>query len=121
MSTRRKLTSRDIAREVAQAAYDIKAEDLAVLDLRKVAGFTDFFVIATGGSDRHVQAICDNIDEELAKKKITPLGREGYQKGHWALIDYGSVVAHIFYGEARFFYAIEKLWGDAPRVKFRLK
>jgi ribosome-associated protein len=121
MSSKRSLTSRDIARLVAQAAYDTKADGLTILDLRKLSGFTDFFVIATGRSDRQVQAICDRIDEALAKKKIAPLGIEGYQKGHWVLMDYGSVVAHVFYEEARTFYAIEKLWGDAPRVRFRLK
>lgn len=113
--------SRDVARTIAQAAYDTKAEDLIVLDLRKLTSFTDFFVIATGRSDRQVQAVCSRIEEVLSKKKMRPIGIEGYQKGHWILMDYGSVVAHIFYEEARVFYAIEKLWNDAPKIRFRLK
>lgn len=121
MSSQRKLTSRDLARLIAQAACDIKAEDLTVLDLKKLSGFADFFVIASGRSDRQVQAICAHIEETLGRKKIRPIGIEGYQIGHWVLIDYGSVVAHIFYEETRPFYGLEKLWGDAPRVRFRLK
>lgn len=116
-----KLSSRDLARQIAQAAFDTKAEDLVVLDLRKLSGFTEFFVIATGRSDRQVQAISDNIQEVLKGKKIRPIGVEGYQKGHWVLIDYGPVVAHVFYEEVRAFYALEKFWGDAPHIKFRLK
>jgi ribosome-associated protein len=112
--------SKELARTVAQAAYDIKGEDITVMDLSKLSDFTDFFIIVTGRSDRQVQAICSNIEDVLAKKKIRPISIEGYQKGHWVLIDYGSVVAHIFYEEVRSFYALEKLWSDAPRVKFRL-
>lgn len=117
----KKLTSRDLARSVAQAALDIKAEELTVLDLRKLSHFADYFVIATGRSDRQVQAIAENIEEALEKQKIRSLGIEGYPTGHWILMDYGAVVAHIFYEETREFYSLEKLWDDAPRVKFRLK
>lgn len=116
-----KHNSRILARAIAQAAYDVKAEDLCVLDLRKISQFADFFVIASGRSDRQVQAICNNIGEELSKKKIKPLGIEGYTTGHWILMDFGSVIVHIFYEETRVFYALEKLWGDAPRARFRLK
>lgn len=116
--------SRDLARVIAQAAHDTKAKEITVLDLSKISGFTDYFVIATGISDRQVQAICDNILHALHKKDerpVHPLGVEGYQKGHWILIDFGNVIAHVFYEEVRPFYALEKLWGDAPRVRFQLK
>lgn len=113
-------TAKERARDIAQAAYDTKAENLTVLDLKKISGFTDYFVIATGTSDRQVQAICDNIHKALKKKAVYPLVIEGYQEGHWILMDYGSVIVHIFYEETRNFYSLEKLWGDAPRVKFRL-
>lgn len=106
---------------MAQAAHDIKAEDVVVLDLRKLATFSDYFVIASGRSDRQVQAISDNIQDELKKKGLNPISIEGYQTGHWVLIDYANVVAHIFYQETREFYALDKLWGDAPRVKLQLK
>lgn len=110
-----------MARLVAQAAYDIKGESIEVLDVRKLCGFTDFFVIASGRSDRQVQAMSDNIRHEMQKMKRQPIGIEGYQIGHWVLMDFGSVVAHLFFEEARTFYALEKLWGDAPRIKFQLK
>ncbi len=106
---------------IAQAAYDTKADGLTVLDLKKDSSFTDFFVFASGRSDRQVQAICDNIRDALEEKKIFPIGVEGYDTGHWILMDYGSVIAHLFYEETRLFYGLEKLWADAPHLKFRLK
>ena len=121
MSKKKNPDSKTIARLIAQSAHDVKALSLEVLDLRKLSGFTDYFVIASGRSDRQVQAICDRIEENLGKNLRRPLGIEGYQEGHWVLIDYGEVVAHIFYDQVRPFYALERLWGDAPRVKFRLK
>lgn len=115
--------SRNLAQLIAQAAHDTKAENITVLDLKKVGGFTDCFVIATGMSDRQVQAISDRIAEALRKQTppVRPLSVEGYEKGHWILLDYGGVIAHVFYTEARIFYGLEKLWGDAPRLVFRLK
>ncbi len=113
--------SRAVARLVAQSAFDVKAIGLEILDLRKLSGFTDYFVIASGRSDRQVQAICDRIQENLSLQDRRPFGMEGYQQGHWVLIDYGDVVAHIFYEETRPFYSLEKLWEEAPRVRFRLK
>jgi ribosome-associated protein len=113
--------SRALAQIIAQAAYDTKAADLTVLDLTKLSAFADYFVIATGTSDRQVQAISDRIQETLKKAGVRPLGIEGYQKGHWILIDCGGVIAHIFFEEARAFYGLDKLWGDAPQVKFALK
>jgi ribosome-associated protein len=92
-----------------------------VLDLRKLSAFADYFVIATGASDRQVQAISDRIQGTLKEHQIRPLGVEGYQKGHWILVDCGSVIAHVFYEEARAFYALDKLWGDAAKVRFALK
>lgn len=116
-------SSQDTARVIAQAAHDTKALDITVLDLKKVGGFTDYFIIATGTSDRQVQAISDRITEALKKQTppVRPLSIEGYEKGHWILLDYGGVIAHVFYSEARIFYGLEKLWGDAPRLVLRLK
>lgn len=113
--------SRELAQAIAQAAYDTKASDLIVLDLRKLSAFADYFVIATGSSDRQVQAICNRIEEAVKQKQARLLGIEGYQKGHWILIDCGSVIAHVFYEEARAFYGLDKLWGDAAKVRFALK
>lgn len=121
-SAPQKDTSKKLAQQIAQAAHDTKAENIVVLDLKKVGGFTDYFVIATGLSDRQVQAISDRITQALKKHTtpVRPLSVEGYETGHWTLIDYGSVIVHVFYTEARDFYGLEKLWGDAPRLKLKL-
>ena len=118
---KKQTNSKLLARRIAQAAHDLKATAIEVIDLGKLSSFTDFFVIASGRSDRQVQAICDRIQDDLAKQGRRPIGLEGYAKGHWVLVDFGEVVAHIFYEELRPFYSLEKLWGDAPRLKFRLK
>jgi ribosome-associated protein len=110
------MTSRNLAKLIAQAALDIKGFDLNVIDLRKQASFADFFIIISGRSDRQVQAICDNVLEKVKAKKIRPSGVEGYNAGHWILIDFFDVVVHIFYEETRDFYALDKLWGQAPSI-----
>lgn len=120
-STRKKDLSRDLARQITQSAYDVKGENLVVLDLRELSGFTDYFVVASGRSDRQVQAIANRVQEDLKKKGLRPLSIEGYTQGHWILVDFGSVVAHLFFTETRDFYGIEKLWSDAPQIHFRLK
>lgn len=89
------------------------------MDLRNVNGaITDFFVVCTGTSDRHVKALADSV-EEFARKELRdkPISREGLQLGEWVLIDYVNIVVHIFLEEKRRFYDIEGLWGDADFVK----
>ena len=102
-----------------QAGLDKKAEDVLVLDLRELASFTDFFVIMSGRSTRQNQAAYDAIKEVLKKKKIAPLGAEGLDSGEWILMDYGSFIVHLFSPRLRETYALEMLWGDAPRLSFR--
>lgn len=111
--------SREIAREIAVIASEHKAEEIAVLDLRGLSSFTDYFVICSGASDRQVEAVGEAIIEEMKGKGHRPLGAEGVRQGRWALIDYGGAVAHIFYRADREHYQLEKLWYDAPRVEFR--
>ncbi len=117
--SRRRVASRALVGRVARAAADHKAEDLVILDMRKSNGFTDFFMICTGRSDRHVIAIADAIEEEMTKHKERLLSEEGYRLGRWVVLDYGDVVAHIFYPAEREHYRLEKLWHDAPRMKIR--
>jgi len=112
-------TSRTVVKHIATAASDRKALDLVILDLRKLAGFTDFFVICTGTSDRHVLAIADAIEEEMTKKRIRMLSEEGYRLGHWVVLDYGDVVAHIFHPTEREHYKLERLWHDVPRLRIK--
>lgn len=97
-------------------ADEKKAENILVLRLIALTEFTDYFVICTGTSKRQTQAIADEITEQLKKHKVRPLHTEGYNNGEWILIDYGTFVVHIFTGEARQFYDLERLWRDAERV-----
>lgn len=113
------VTSKALAKSIARATIELKAIDIKVLDLRELSSFTDFFVICSGSSGRHVQAIADRIVEDQKKIKERPIGMEGEDKGEWILIDYGSVVAHVFYPETREYYNIEKFWGDATEVSLK--
>jgi ribosome-associated protein len=98
------------------AAEDRKAIDLKVLHLEKISDFTDYFVICSGGSERQVQAIADAVQERLRLGQVRPLHVEGATRGQWVLLDYGDLVVHVFQEEPRRFYALERLWGDAPDV-----
>lgn len=98
------------------AASDKKAMAMIVLDLRAVANFTDFFVIASGANLRQVQAISDEIEDQLKKHGTRPQRIEGYNAAEWVLLDYGDFVVHVFESKARQFYDLERLWRDAARV-----
>jgi ribosome-associated protein len=101
-----------------KCAADKKALDIVALDLRDIASFTEFFVIATGNNQRQVQAIADEINEQLKKQLQTrPVRVEGYSSAEWVLLDYGDFVFHIFNGEAREFYDLARLWRDARKVE----
>ena len=108
--------STELALAVA-AAQDKKALDLVVLDLRKAAAFTDYFVICTGGTTRQVQAIADGVQDALGRKGVKPSVVEGQGRGDWVLIDYFDFVVHVFTPTTRGFYGLERLWGDAERVE----
>lgn len=103
-------------RIAAQAAADKKAEDLLILDLRKAAGFTDFFVICTGQNARQIRAIADSVTEALKAAQIRPSHIEGYDRSEWVLIDCFDFIVHIFSREARAFYGLERLWGSAEPI-----
>ena len=98
------------------AASDKKALALVMLDLREVANFTDYFLIASGANMRQVQAIADGIVEHLKKNGTRPARVEGYNAAEWILLDYGDFVCHVFEDKARKFYDLERLWRDAARV-----
>ena len=105
-----------VAGAVRAAEYK-KANDLVVLDLRKTAGFTDYFVIASGTNPRQVRAIADAVLAELATLGAKPAHVEGYDRSEWILIDYFDFVVHVFAPETRVFYGLERLWGNAERVE----
>jgi ribosome-associated protein len=99
-------------------ASEKKAFDLVGLDLREVASFTEFFIIASGSNQRQVQAIADEIEEQLKKQlKSKPVRTEGYGSAEWVLMDYGDFIVHIFEQKAREFYDLERLWRDAKKVE----
>ena len=112
----RKKSSKELAKLCARAAIEKKAEDPVILDVRKLCSFTDFFVILSGRSTRHVQGLAETIEEELRSKRLSTTKAEGLNEGTWVLLDYNDIVVHIFYSETRKFYDIEGLWHDAPRI-----
>jgi ribosome-associated protein len=98
------------------AAGDKKALEMVVLDLREVASFTDYFLITSGTNVRQVQAIADEVVEQLKKQGTRPARVEGYNAAEWVLVDYGDFILHVFEDKARRFYDLERLWRDARRV-----
>lgn len=101
----------------ARAASEKKASEIVALDLRKVASFTDYFLLSSGTSSRQVQAIADFVEEQLRLAGRRPLHTEGYSRAEWILLDYGDFVVHTFNVTARRFYDLERLWRDAERVE----
>ena len=111
----------DLDEEVKLAivsASEKKAFNIVALDLREVTSFAEFFVIASGSNQRQVQAISDEIDEQLKKQlQMRPIRIEGYSSAEWILLDYGDFIVHIFEQKAREFYDLERLWRDAKKVE----
>ena len=105
---------------IADYAADKKAIDIAELDLRGVLGYTDFFVVCSGNTDRQTKAIHDGIHQGLKKEHgLLPRRVEGLAEARWILMDYLDVIVHVFTPEAREFYRLEQLWGEAPRRAVR--
>ncbi|HEX5631833.1 MAG TPA: ribosome silencing factor [Gemmatimonadales bacterium] len=102
--------------DAVEAIDDRKARQVQVLDLRGVTDATDFFVIASGTSDAHVRGLADAVVERLGRQGQDAYHVEGLQGGRWVLLDYVDFVVHLFHPEARSFYQLERLWGDAPVV-----
>jgi ribosome-associated protein len=112
-----RLETEDAVTIATQAASEKKATDLVVLDLRKAASFTEYFLICTGASTRQVQAISNAVEEALLKNGKRPGHIEGYSSAEWILLDYGDFIVHVFGPASRRFYDLERLWRDAPRVE----
>ena len=101
-----------------RCASEKKAHNMVALDLRNIASFTEFFFIASGSNQRQVQAIADEISEQLKKQQSTRANRiEGYNTAEWVLLDYGDFIVHVFNDESREFYDLERLWRDARKVQ----
>jgi len=101
---------------VVEAARNKKAMNVTVLDLAPLGAFTDAFVICSGSSARQVQAICDEVEEQLHRRGVRPAGREGYESAEWILLDFRDFIVHVFHERARLYYDLERLWRAAPRT-----
>jgi len=110
------VTAKDLALTLATAMNDKKGEEVRVLDLHGVCSFADYFVLATGGSDRHVRTLADAAVEAAARGGTKALGVEGKAIGRWVLVDLGEIVVHVFSEEARDYFGLERLWGDAEEL-----
>ncbi len=116
------VTPLELAKVAAYAADDKKATDIVLLDLSSKTDVCDYFLICTGANPRQVDAIVDEVREKVsANCGLSPLSCEGREGLSWVLVDYGSVVVHVFKPETRDFYRLEALWGDAPRVELGLE
>lgn len=106
-----------LAKQIIKVIWSKKAEDIVLLNLKKISGITDYFVICTAGSEVQARALADVVTEKFKGKDIV-LHIEGYDNGRWILIDCFNVILHIFKPEVREYYGLEKFWGDAPREEF---
>jgi len=121
LTTENQTESSEIARRIVDLLSDRQAEDIVLLDIHEIAYFTDYFVIATALNQRHVSALIDTLEKDLANEGIKALHREGESSSGWVLLDYGGVIVHIFTPEDREFYNLEGLWSRAgvPAVRFQ--
>jgi ribosome-associated protein len=104
------------ARRAARVALDRKAIDLVVLDVTALSSVTDYFLVCSGRSTTHLASITEAIRAELKQDGVRPLHAEGTTESGWVLLDYGDVLMHVFLEETRAYYALERLWGDAPSI-----
>lgn len=105
------MTSEKLCQHVQDWLADLKAVDVTVLDVRELTDVTDFMIVASGRSGRHVRSLAENVVEQSKKKRHQPMGVEGLDQGEWVLVDLCDVVLHVMQPEARDFYQLEKLWG----------
>jgi len=101
---------------IVKACEETKALDIKVLDIKKLTSIADYFIIASGSSTAQVKAIVDKIDEAMYKNGSHVSRKEGYLAGKWVLLDYGDIIVHVFHGESRKFYDIERLWADGKEI-----
>ena len=113
------LSAKDVAFQVTKALDDKKGLDIKLLKIDQVSSLADYFIICTGTSNTHVKTLCDYAEYTLEQLGEPMLGREGHRGNAWELLDYGSVVVHVFTEEAREFYSLERLWADAEQVDLR--
>jgi ribosome-associated protein len=109
--------AKGLAKRIADLCLEKKGLDVVILDVRGMTSYADYFVVASGESERQVSAMAQNVVTQLKTEGFTTFGSEGFETGRWVLVDFGEVVAHLFFEEVRSFYDLEGLWADAPREK----
>ncbi|WP_143319049.1 ribosome silencing factor [Clostridium sp. HBUAS56010] len=109
--------------EMVKAAYnalsDKKGEDISIIDIRNVSVVADYFIIASGTNTSQVQAMVDNVEEELGKKGFVCKQMEGYRTANWILMDYGDIIVHVFDRDNRLFYDLERIWRDGKTIEMK--
>ena len=111
----------EIIRTAALAADEKKAENIVAFDVSDSLAITDAFMVASAPNERQVAAVVDAIEDKLIQEhKVKPLRREGRGEGRWVLLDFGDIVIHVLHDEDRAFYALERLWGDSPKISLNL-
>lgn len=112
-----RMSTEELLKRIVSVLERHKGEDIVVLDLSELSYITDFFVICTGRSEVHLEALADELEFELKREGIPAWGVEGRRGGRWILLDYGDVVVHIFTPEGRLFFDLERIWNQAKRVE----
>ena len=113
------LSAKEVAFQVTKALDEKKGMDIKLLKIDQVSTLADYFLICTGTSSTHVTTLCDYAEYTLEQLGEPMLGREGHRGNSWELLDFGTIVVHVFTDEARKFYALERLWADAEQVDLR--
>ena len=110
------LSAKEVAYQVTKALDEKKGQDIQLLKIDEVSSLADYFLICTGTSNTHVKTLCDYAEYEMEQLGEPMLGREGHRGNSWELLDFGSIVVHVFTQEAREFYSLERLWADAEQI-----
>ena len=110
------LSAKEVALAVTKALDEKKGQDIKLLRIDRVSSLADYFLICTGTSNTHVRTLCDYAEYVLEELGEPMLGREGHRGNAWELLDYGTIVVHVFTAEAREFYNLERLWADAEQI-----
>lgn len=113
----REKSGEELAQILAQTAVDQKAEDVVIIDIRGRTSYTDYFVVMSGRSTRHVVGLAEALEAKVRSKRVKASNAEGLEDGMWVLIDFNDVIVHIFYHDQREFYDLEGLWSHAPQSK----
>jgi len=113
------MQANELQKRIQELLDDAKAQNIVVLDVRKISTIADYMVVATGTSSRHVSSVADRLIDSLKKEGVRAWGVEGQDTGEWVLVDFGDVIVHVMQAETRDFYQLEKLWSgtEAPEVE----